>query len=393
MKKYILILAGCLCISLIANAGAQFENQVSKTVNKVTKNNDTQNDNSSANSGGDQYTANFAKYKISSVPAYNKSDIKFSYWGWMSQYSHYEIKNNTVVGRAIVYGSEKHDEVGTFLGNSVAYIFENGKLVKKTSMNAIENQKKPLEAAYSKYDWPYDSDSDIGNYMSYNSGAAGQQAYVNFNGKQYGPYMMISGINVNKDKTKFLAIGAKMNMNSGDLAYYLFSSNGKEVKLPSMPAGILFNIDFSHGGATGFMNANSDDAPSASNMDYHDIYFADGTVRKNVSGLGPSVTAWLDPSGKNILAVDQNSAGWLNGKKVAKSGASAGNIWCSSDGARWCYTYTDSKEIAHLLFSDGADIRGFLHPQQLVIGSKTYIAWFQYKDVTGQVLLFCTKEL
>ena len=153
------------------------------------------------------------------------------------------------------------------------------------------------------------------------------------------------------------------------------------------------NIDCSYGGATGFMDSNSDDAPSASNMNYHEIYFTDGTVRKNVPGLSPSVTAWLDPSGKNILAVDQNSAGWINGKKVVASGVSAGNFWCSTDGSRWCYTYNDSKEIEHLEFSDGADIRGYFHPQQLVNGNKTYMAWFQYKDVTGQVLLFCTKKL
>jgi hypothetical protein len=326
MKKNILILAVCLCISLAAKANAQFGSLLKKAASKVVTQDDSQNTSSSSNSisgnssnSGDQYTVNFAKYKISSVLAYNPSDIKFPYSGWMNEYSYYEIKNNSVTGRVIVYGGEKHNEAGGFLGNTAAYIFENGKLVKKTSIDAVENQKKSLEAARSKYDWPYGAGDEAGNYEAYKSGATGPQAYINFNGKQYGPFMMISSLNVSKDQTNFIGIGTKININSGDIGYYLFSSFGKEIKLPSMPAGAIFNINCSQGGATGFMDPNSDDAPSANNMNYHDIYFANGTVRKNVSGLGPAVTAWLDPGGKNILAVDQNGAGWINGKKVGWS--------------------------------------------------------------------------
>ena len=396
MKKYILFLAACLLILLAANVDAQFEVAANKVINK----NDSQNDNSSSNSypdksynGGDQYTANFAKYKISSALAYNSSDIKQPYSIWHNEYSHYEVRNNAIVDYIYIYAASREDEAGDLLDNTVGYIFENGKMVKKTSIDAIENQKKSLEAAYSKYDWPYGAGDEVGNYEAYKSGATGPRAYINFNGKQYGPFMMISALNVSKDKSKFFGIGAKMDINSGDIGYYLFSSYGKEIKLPSMPAGTIFNINCSQAGATGFMDPNSDDAPSANNMNYHDIYFADGTVRKNVSGLGPAATAWLDPGGKNILAVGQNSGAWINGKKVTNNNITAGNLWCSPDGSRWCYVYTDSKETGHLVFSDGADVRGFFHPQQLVIGSKTYMAWLQYKDVTGKVLLFCTKEL
>jgi len=343
--------------------------------------------------GGDNYTANFAKFKISSELAYNPANIKQPYSIWHNEYSHYEIKNNAIVDVIIIYAADKEDEAGDLFNNTAAYIFENGKLFKKTLISAIENQKESLEAAYSKYDWPYGSKDANGNYVIYNSGTTGPQAYINFNGKKYGPFMMINAFNISKDKSKFFGIGAKMDINSGDVGYYLFSSYGKEIKLPSMPAGTLFNINCSQGGATGFMNPNSDDAPSAKNMNYHVIYFTDGTVRKEVPGLGPSVTAWLDPSGKNILAVDQNSTGWINGKKVVGSNVSAGSFWCCTDGSKWCYTYTDDKQISHLVFSDGADVIGYFHPQQLVIGSKTYMAWFQYKDVTGKVLLFCTKEL
>ncbi|MCL5031163.1 MAG: hypothetical protein M1480_19340 [Bacteroidetes bacterium] len=367
MKKYILLIAGCLWISFAVNIDAQSE------------------------TSGDQYTANFGKYKISSVLAYNRSDVKFPYWGWMNEYSYYEIKDNTVACRAIVYGAEKEDEAGTLLGNTAAYIFENGKLIKKTTVDDIEKQKKSLEAARSKYDWPYGSGDDIGNYMTYSSGTAGQQAFVNFNGKQYGPYMMISGLDVSKDKTKFFGIGGAMG--NDDVDYYLFSSNGKKIKLPSMPVGMLVNTDFSHGAVTGFANTNSDDEASAGNMNYHEIYFADGTVRKDVTNLSAGTTAWLDPSGKNILAVGQGIGAYLNGKKVTSNDVGAGSFWCSPDGSRWCYTYNDDTQISHLVFSDGANIRGFIHPQQLVVGSKTYIAWFQYKDKSGGDMLFCTKEL
>lgn len=403
MKRYILLLAACLWISLAVNVEAQFGSLLKKAADKVVNKDNPQNDNTKVNSssdnssdGSDQYTTNFGNYKISSKLAYNPSDIKQPYSIWHNEYSHYEIRNNSIVDVIIIYAADREDEAGDLFNNTAAYIFENGKLVKKTSIKAEESQKESLQAAYSKYDWPYGEGNDSGNYMSYNSGTPGQQAVINFNGKQYGPYMMVNGLYVNKDKTKFIAIVAKMVMSSGDVAYYLCSSNGKEVKLPSMPVGIITNIDYTQAGATGFMDSNSDDAPNASNMNYHDIYFSDGTVRKNVAGLNAGTTAWLDPSGKNILASNNSGGASINGKQVADNSRSisAGNLWCSTDGNRWCYTYTDSKQTSHLVFSDGADITGgYFHPQQLVIGSKTYIAWFQYKDKSGKVVLFCTKEL
>ena len=333
----------------------------------------------------------FAKHNIKTIVMFSPSTIKQAYSTWENQYSYYEIKDNTLVGRIIIFAADREDEAGDLLDNSAAYIIENGKIVKTTSVKSIEDQKDALQKMHSMYDWPYVSQA-AGNYATYNFGNQGQQAFINFNGKKYGPYMMVSNFVANKDLTKFFAVAAGSNSN-GDVIYYLISSTGKKIKLPSMPTNSLVNIDFSHAGVYGFINTDDNSKSPSEQVNNSDIYFIDGSIKKHAVNIEAAGNHWLDPSGNNYLSADENVGAYINGKKINSGGSGAGNVWCNSDASKWCYFTSSGSNADHLIFSDGTDVFGTYHPQQLFLNGKSYMVWFQYKDKSGQELIFCIKEL
>ncbi len=208
--------------------------------------------------------------------------------------------------------------------------------------------------------------------------------------------MAVTSVLVSKDKSRFYAIAGASGKD--DVVYYLISSDGRKIKLPTLGAGVLVNADFTNAGVYGFVNKLEKEEnktgnvmkAAANTLNESDVYFIDGTVLKNAVNVA---NGWLDLSGKNILNADRQSGNYLNGKKISETGSDPGNVWCNAGAGSWAYLSAGSS-IPHLIFSDGTDVPNPYHPQQLAMDGKTYMVWLQYRNgLYDSDLLLCTKEL
>src|SRR6185503_10481892 len=332
----------------------------------------------------------FAKYDISTQVAYNPAEIKGKTHQLMLEQSVYKIAGGRLTADVVCYSTDRDmGEAGNFSATDAAYVFENGALLPVKKVSEIE-QDQNLKAEYSRLDWPYNYTGDMKEFYP-----DGNPMNFTFNGKSYKNYMVIMGMVMSKDKKKFYAVGGENG--NGEITYYLFTE-GKRIKLPSLSAYMMYNIDFSAVGVYGFVNRLEDENKKTDNalqaaanvMNGGDVYFNDGTVRKNAT---MTANAWLDPSGKNILFADRRNGNYINGKKVGADGSDQGKLWCNADGSRWACVTASGNHPGHLVFYDGADIPNAVHPQQWALSGKTYMVWLQYRNMYTGDLLLCTKEL
>lgn len=374
MKKYIFSIALCIGIIIAVNVNASHAQLLKKLTQKAKKTSGNTNisgiTRTAEGSAESNVPFDFAKYNITTQVIVHPSDIKEADHKLQNQYSSYEVNGRTITAKVIFYAAPGNGKGSGYADNMPAYVFDNGKLVQKTKVGRIEKQKATLEAASTKYDYPY-ADPNGSNIR----GPGGMS--INFNGKKYGPFM-ITALTVNKERTKFYAIIDENS--SGTDHFYLISSDGGKLTLPAMANMILTNIDYSSAAACNFLN----------NQNGNDIYFMNGKIAKNASHIVSMGGGWLDPSGKNYLSADENMGAYINGKKIADKGPNAGDVWCNADASKWCY-YSD--ESGDLVFSDGAKIPNIIHPVQIPLNGKTYIVWLQYKNGYDGDLLLCKKTL
>lgn len=398
MKSKSLYLLFFLMVLDIHASHAQFlkklKEKVNKTVGKTVGSGDTNangdnSQSSAATQTGQVGQVNFAKYNITTSPAIDPSAIKERYNQFQDQYASYNVINNDIVAQAILYAGDQQSEGGGYTGNTAAYIFENGKLIQRTSIDEIENKKNALDEAYKRYDWPYNYTKDDINPMKAIQSVLGSNA-------QFSP----TGFIESKDKSRFYAIVGLMGQGD-DIPYYLLSFGGKKIKLPSAASGLITNIDFSQAAVFGFIKTFEENEKNNSNvlqaagntLNQSDIYFMDGRIIKSASNIAAGGNAWLDPSGNNYLTADENFGAYINGKKIVDKGPNSGHVWCNSKASSWCWFNDAGEKSGHLVFSDGADVPNAIHPVQIILNGKNYMVWFSYKNVTDGELLLCKKEL
>lgn len=397
MKKkllYVLLLSAASTHFTHAQLLKKLKEKVNNSVDKALNGTGSQStaDNSSqaaSGSGSEQVQVDFAKYRINTQPALDPSVIKERYHQFQEQYACYETKDNEIIGKAVIYAGDQQSEGGGYTGNTAAYVFENGKLAQRTSIDDIETQKAALAEAYKRYDWPYYYDKDDVDPMKAEKSILGSNA--NF---------MHAGFIESKDKSRFYAIVGFLGQGN-EVPYYFISSDGKKIKLPSLASGLMTSPDFSHAAIFGFVKTLEENEKKTSNVlqaasnaiNQSDIYFIDGRVIKNAANIAVGGNAWLDPSGNNYLTADENFGAYINGKKIVDKGPNAGHIWCNADASKWCWFNDAGDKAGHLVFSDGADIPNAIHPVQIVLNDKNYIVWFSYKNVTDGDLLLCKKLL
>src|ERR1700743_1280907 len=157
-----------------------------------------------------------AKANINATVIYTPSAISESNHLDVLEYSPYKIVNNAIVIDMVVEAtSVQRGEAGGFSGTDKAYIFENGKLLATKTVNDVVNDQS-IKAAYSKYDWPYAYDGDLGKFYPDRN-----PTHLTFQGKTVSNYVMIMPVAISKDQTKLYAAG----MEAGDkgTASYFFT--------------------------------------------------------------------------------------------------------------------------------------------------------------------------
>jgi hypothetical protein len=406
-KSYFLTVIMVLPVFMYQTIHAQFlkklKDKVNNEVDKTVGGNNTKST-TTATSGSNNSNAkiNFASYNVITQPMYNAGDIKEKMHEFEPGFCLYEIQDSEIVARSVVYAGDGETEAGGFTGHTAAYIFKNNKLVQQTTISAIEDQKDALHEAYRKWDYPFSADKNTLNIqynLNYNPSAPFAKATIIFRGKTYGPYFSVNGSVTNKDSSKFYAIisTAYTDKNSDAvITYYLISSDGKKVTLPSLSTGIITNVNFSNAATYGFTskleaetNKGVDATKAAINtLTSGDMYFIDGTIIKNANTTS---AVYLDPSGKNFIGADRYAGSYINGKNIVDKGGDRGNVWCNANATKWCYYGSDGDKTGHLVFSDGTDIPSATHPAQIPLNGKTYIVWMYYSEATGDIL--CKKEL
>ena len=388
MKKLFMVLAILLSVGTGQLHAQLFQKLKDKVNNKLNGGSNS----TTANSPGNPNVPviDFAKYNINAQVTCNQGDLKGKTHQFKLDETVYKLSGNTVTADVVVYGTDRDmGEASIYQQSDGAYVYENGKLLSQKTVGEIENDAN-LKAAYSQMDWPYNYAGDM---MGFYPG--GNPANFTFNGKTFKNYMMITGLTVSKDKQHFVAVGAE---NGNDGVTYYFFSESRKVKLPSMGSLMLYNADFSNAAVCGFVNNIDNSGNNAvqavgNAMNHGDVYFIDGTVRKNAS---MTANAWLDPSGKNILYADRQDGNYINGQKISAESSGPGNLWCGTDAGHWAYylsTASTGSQPGHLKFYDGADIPNAVHPQQWSVNGKTYVVWLQYRNMYSGDLLLCTKEL
>lgn len=376
----------------------KLKEKVNKTVGKAIGSGDTTTASNNNQSSAITQTfqngqVNFAKYHIMTSPAIDPSAVKERYNQFQNQYISYNVKNNDIVAQAILYAGDQQSEGGGYTVNPAAYVFENGKLVQRTSIDEIENKKTALEEAYKRYDWPYDYEKDESDQQKLNTEMKAFKSVLGADAS-FTPL----GFLESKDRSKFYGIAMVM---ADPLQFFLISSGGKKIKLPSAASGLMTNIDFSSAAVFGFTRTFEENEKQTGNvlgaasnaLNQSDIYFTDGHVIRNAMNIAKGGSVWLDPSGNNYLTAEENSGAYINGKKIVDKGPNAGHVWCNSNASSWCWFNDAGEKSGHLVFSDGADVSNAFHPVQIILNGKDYIAWFCYKNITDGELLLCKKEL
>ncbi len=356
---------------------------------------------------------------------YEKHGIKTSRVGsaslrsgeyFIERYSTVQSQNDhmlTTVVVGIMTRAEQLSELGEGSDKDIAFIYENGSKASETTVGKLD---KKLLALNEKYDWYLIKEEAKGGadnkYIKPNINSNGYE--ISFNGKTYGPFIMVSNLIVDKTGTRFYASVFPSQKDLQNTNAYLLSNEGK--LKPIAYGGDLFaNIDFSNGcivvplvsELSLRMAKEKDESRQASireqltdaminHPDKSNVIFFGGKKLSNVYTSSP----WLDKSGNNIFSVNRNgdngmeSGLYLNGKKIADDHPQRGMAWCNENASNWAYWSSiagDPKR--YLIFKDGTKVSQVIHPRHLVINGKNYMVWFTYDPKDSDEIRLCTKEI
>jgi hypothetical protein len=432
MKIFKIFLVAIVSLFFVpATTHAQFLKKVAKTAKQVAKStfsDDESPEKTSSDPAGtnqsegsksvlkktDAQNIDFEKHQISVSVSATASFLAGEFF--MENYSSIQAKDHKIIATVVVgvmTEEERLSESGDASEKDVAIIYENGRRKNETT---IGNLDKDLLFLNKKYDWyPIKEVANGTESHQYIKPAKNGMSYnISINGKTYGPYLMVGKMIIDYTKTRFYATVSVTQKDLEDQKIYLLSNSGK-LKPIDFGGELLANIDFTNGctiisPVTLLVSKIAKEENEAKQKALQDqmadvmmnhpnensVIFFDGKKLPNIL----TATPWLDHSGNNLFSikVDQGNgleAGlYLNGKKIEENEPGQGQGWCNADASNWAYAVHDYKEGAlHLIFKDGTDVPGVIHPRQIVADGKNYIVWFMYDRTKSDEINMCSKEL
>jgi len=419
---YLFLISGFMPVA----TQAQFLKKLGKTVKQIAQEtvaSDTAANNASAPS---PKTASATSKTASQMPAvdFEKHGIAVAHAGsasfnagegFLEEYSSVKIEDGKIIPIApvlVLSESERLSEGDDVSGNDAVKIYEDGKPVKTTTLDALD--KTAMKAENEKYDWYAIIENRDDTNNPYIKSAPNAMSFtITFNGKKYGPYMMALGMIVDKTKSRFYATVSVSQKDLEQRKMYLLSDDGKLRPL-DLGGDLLANIDFSNACVVippatryAYLMAKEDDEAKQqalqqqmtdammNHQNENDIAFLDGSKMSNMY----TSSSWLGQTGNNIFSLKADSdekrpAGlYLNGKVIAKDAhPQQGQAWCNGEGANWAYI--DYKPDGdHLIFKDGTNITSAQHPRQIMLNGKSYMVWFMYNRAKSDEIILCSKAL
>ena len=411
---------------------AQFFKKLGKTVKEVankTLSNDNSNnktstdDRSTAQSvavldskvtNSKQSSFDYAKHNVTILKGGSASFIKGEYF--KENYSTIEVKDNKIFPRVVVgvlSEKERLSESSEGSENDIAHIYENGSMVNDVLISKLDKSQIDINK---KYDWYLIKEvANMGDKNKYVKPTKNKMAYtISFNGKTYGPYLMVSKMIIDKNGTRFFATVSPSMKDLENQKVFLLSNDGK-LKPIGFGGELLANINFTEGctiisPVTALVTKIAKEENEAkqealqkqmedlmmNHQNESDVEFFNGKRLTNIL----TATPWLDQSGNNIFSIQVDATNnfarglYLNGKNIADARPTIGQAWSNEDGSNWAYVnYDGAKSLSHLIFKDGTDISSILHPRQVAVGDKTFMAWFMYNRANSDEILTCYKEL
>lgn len=333
---------------------------------------------------------------------------------FMEGYSSIQSEDNKIVATVVVgvmTEKERLSELGEGSGSDVAIIYENGTKARETTVDKLD---KNLYLLNKKQDWYVIKEvANMGDKNKYvKAGKNGTSQVISFNGKTYGPYMMVSQMIVNNAETRFYATVSPAMKDLENQKSFLVSNDGK-LKPIDFGGELLANINFTNGcmilspvtGYTSQLAKEENEAKQeaiqkkmADAMMNHpnesDVIFFNGKKLTNIL----TATPWLDLSGNNLFSIKVDAsenfqAGlYLNGKRIDSDAPRQGQGWCNADGTNWAFIPHDPTEN-RLVFKDGTTVADVIHPRQVSVSDKTYMVWFMYDRAKSDEIKMCSKEL
>jgi hypothetical protein len=206
--------------------------------------------------------------------------------------------------------------------------------------------------------------------------------YIEFNGKNFGPYEMVSAVMINSDQTKLY-----MTITNGGIGYFV-CSDGRKVEIKGMPESIMISPDGQNAvvKTTGLYSM-ADLVILANNPENIDISKLNQIHYTTISGkvIGPfenaSLSGWFCKySNTWILKVDDTV--YLDGVIWKTIGSVYPDSFWFIDKNRNAYIDSEGR----LIFSDG---KVFNYPLCILsekLGSTVYLKWISIES--GEVVLY-----
>lgn len=315
---------------------------------------------------------------------------------------------------------EALSEAGEGSDKDPVAIYANNAVASNTTIGDLRKASE-LAAAHKWYDYPWstelvrNSKKEADLYVKKGEGPGGLYSSIQFNGKKYGPYMIIGDFLVSRDRHRFYA-QISPDMKAGEKGSY--SILGMDGKIRVLPTGgdIIANLDFTScavlvttsaivlNDALHTENEDKSAALQKQAMEINlnapnkgNVYFLNG---KNLEGVLLS-DGWLDNSGNNFFAtISEKSSGfekgtYLNGKKISDQSVQISRGWANSQGTAWAIeviNYSDAG-ASQLIFSDGSIITGAKDVHPLLINGTYYMVWYNYNHQYGDQLKVYKKAL
>jgi hypothetical protein len=315
---------------------------------------------------------------------------------------------------------EALSELGEGSDRDEVAIYTNDKVSQRLNA-AVLKQQKDLAEKHKKYEYPWGEEivrnakKEANDYIKKGTGQGGMYSSIVFNGKSYGPYMIIGDFLISKDKSRFFAQISPDMDHAQKGQYCLLDMYGKTRNLPT-GGDLIANYGFSMGAvmitsAAIRMNEAlhiSDEQKSAKKQaegsllmqtdpNKGNVYFLNGKTLENVL----LSHGWLDQTGQNFFAtVAEDNSGfekgtYLNGKKIDTRSIKTGHGWATPDGASWAIQVDDilNGGVDQLLFSDGTHIYEARDAHPLLVQGKYYLVWYTYNHEYSNLLRVFKKLL
>ena len=267
-------------------------------------------------------------------------------------------------------------------------IIENGQVTPVKQLTP-EQAKGGMGYVYTKNEEPKRED-----YVKMN---AKYQTIVVFNGKTYGPFMMLMTFVLSPDKSNFYAV---VGVNEKQVNYYLIDANNRKALLPTISQSILISEDGKS--AAAIIIASLINAKKGGNMDTGNTswyaYNINGTNLGPLPNYGDEMWVGNDGTVFTIPAANAKASQlFANGKPAVTFPEKVVNQTMFSRISHDNVLVGSNPAKAAVLIRSGlgfADGRYFTYnafrPEKITVAGKSYLTWFM---VFGKDVYACKNAL